>query len=59
MAKQDKIEGRKRIVVMVDSDVIRMAKAMAAHEGRSFWMIVEKALRLYLAGKLPTNGGDK
>lgn len=50
MANQRKSEGRDRMVVMIDPEVIRLAKSLAAQKGLSLWMIVELALKQYLKG---------
>lgn len=48
--EQKSLEGRKRIVVEIDPEVVRLGKAVASVEDIAFWQLVEKAIRKYIKG---------
>lgn len=58
MVKQGKLEGRERMVVMIDPEVVRLTKSVAAMEDRSLWMVVEDAMRAYLKKQVKTKKGE-
>lgn len=49
--KQKSIKTRQRTVVLIDADILRLAKATAARYDMALWQLIEKALRCYLAEK--------